>query len=218
MSSATRVWRETIQRAAPVLEVSPDAGIPAAALELHDPELTSLVRQLFFTSDHRTRIFFAAVDRDSAISDLCERLGRIIATDGNTNVAVVHGAAFQSRVADLANDVSKLPERTSATHLAENLWRVPFGVFEAESENATAENAPLASFHYSILGAYIGDFAAPPFCRSCDGAVLVVNANYTRREAALQAKETLLNWNVELLGAVVVNRAFPVPEAIYRRL
>jgi len=218
MSSATRLWREPIERATPAQEVSSEARTPAA-LELQDPELTMLVRDLFFTSDHRTRIFFAAVDRESGIADFCERLGKIIATDRNTNVAVVHGAAFNSRAADLTDDLSKpLPEYTSGMHLAENLWRVPFGVFEAESKNATADRRPLAAFRYSVLAASISDCAAPLFCSSCDGAVLVISANHTHREAALRAKETLLNWNVELLGAVVVNRTFPVPEAIYRRL
>jgi Mrp family chromosome partitioning ATPase len=69
-----------------------------------------------------------------------------------------------------------------------------------------------------IFGASIHDGAAPLFCKASDGAVLVITANQTRREAAVRAKEILLSWNAQLLGAVLDNRAFPVPESIYRRL
>lgn len=219
MSTGTRVLRQTLERVTRLHAVSPAATVPVAASEPPDPALTPLVRQLFFASKNCTRIFFASVDRESRIQDLCERIGKAIATVPNANVAVVHGGAFKARAADLENEPPEpLPEYTSATHLGENLWRVPFGVFEAESKNATADRPALAAFHYLVLGANISDCAAPRFCRACDGVVLVINANHTRREAALRAKETLLSFNAELLGAVLVNRLFPVPEAIYRRL
>jgi hypothetical protein len=48
--------------------------------------------------------------------------------------------------------------------------------------------------------------------------VLVLTANRTRRESALRAREYLLHCNAELLGTVLDERTYPVPEAIYRRL
>lgn len=217
MSTGTRVLRLTLERATRLHAGSRESSLPVAAVERPDPALVSLVRQLFFSPTNRTRIFFAAVDGESRIQDLCERVGKTITTVPNAKVAVVHDTAFKPRAADLGNELPN-PEYTFATHLGENLWRVPFGVFEAESNNATAERPALAAFHYLLFGATIGDCATPLFCEACDGAVLVISANHTRREAALRAKETLLNWNVELLGIVIANRTFPVPDAIYRRL
>lgn len=213
MSSATRVWRQTIERATRLRVLSPAAPVPVP-VGPPDPAMTRLVRQLFFSSEKRTRILFASVDGESRISHFCERIGKTIATVPDANVAVVHGADFEA-----AEAAEVLPaEHTSATHLAENLWRAPFSVFEAEWKNATAERREFSAFHYLIFGANVSDCATPLFCKACDGAVLVISANHTRREAALRAKEILLSCSAELLGAVLVNRTFPVPELIYRHL
>lgn len=51
-----------------------------------------------------------------------------------------------------------------------------------------------------------------------DGVVIVVSANSTRRATARTAKENLQAAQVRLLGAVLNNRTFPIPEPLYRRL
>jgi Mrp family chromosome partitioning ATPase len=49
-------------------------------------------------------------------------------------------------------------------------------------------------------------------------AILVVEANATRRQTARRAKESLEAAGVRLLGTVLRNRSFPIPESIYKRL
>jgi Mrp family chromosome partitioning ATPase len=51
-----------------------------------------------------------------------------------------------------------------------------------------------------------------------DGAVMVVQANVTRREAAKRVADDLRAASARLLGAVLSNRTFPIPAPIYRRL
>lgn len=51
-----------------------------------------------------------------------------------------------------------------------------------------------------------------------DGAILVIDADSTRREVALQSKEALAAAKLQLLGAALNKRSFPIPEFIYRRL
>ena len=51
-----------------------------------------------------------------------------------------------------------------------------------------------------------------------DGLVLVLEANSTRREAALQVAENLRAANIRILGAVLNKRTFPIPETLYNRL
>jgi len=51
-----------------------------------------------------------------------------------------------------------------------------------------------------------------------DGVVLVLEANSTRREAAVRVTENLRNAKVPVLGAVLNNRTFPIPEVVYKRL
>jgi Mrp family chromosome partitioning ATPase len=77
-----------------------------------------------------------------------------------------------------------------------------------------------ASFHYLLVSApalgretdatWIGQLA--------DGIVLIVEAHQTRRETVRRAKEQLESARVRLLGAVLDQRTFPIPEKLYRRL
>ena len=68
---------------------------------------------------------------------------------------------------------------------------------------------------------------APPMTRYADaialgqlsdGIVLVLEAESTRREAALIAVENLRSSKIQILGAVLNKRTFPIPEKIYSRL
>jgi Mrp family chromosome partitioning ATPase len=54
--------------------------------------------------------------------------------------------------------------------------------------------------------------------RWTDGVVLVLEANATRRDAARRVKEILNAANVSVLGVVLNNRTFPIPDVLYRRL
>jgi hypothetical protein len=51
-----------------------------------------------------------------------------------------------------------------------------------------------------------------------DGVVLVIEANKTRKAVALSTKRAFEAMNVRLLGTVLRNRTFPIPEALYRVL
>jgi len=52
----------------------------------------------------------------------------------------------------------------------------------------------------------------------CDGVVLVLKANASRRETARKALHELKTANVETLGAVLNQRTFPIPDSIYKIL
>jgi Mrp family chromosome partitioning ATPase len=51
-----------------------------------------------------------------------------------------------------------------------------------------------------------------------DGVVLTLKANSSRRETARKAVQQLQTANVRTLGAVLNERTFPIPEALYKRL
>src|SRR4029077_13725379 len=51
-----------------------------------------------------------------------------------------------------------------------------------------------------------------------DGLVLVLEANATRREPALRVMENLRAAQVQVLGAVLNKRTFPIPEVLYQRI
>ena len=54
--------------------------------------------------------------------------------------------------------------------------------------------------------------------RLADGMVLVVEANSTPRNTAVQLKAELEEAGVRLLGTVLNNRTFPIPDVIYSGL
>jgi len=56
------------------------------------------------------------------------------------------------------------------------------------------------------------------FGHLADGAVLVVEARVTRKQAARKAKDFLESSSVRLVGTILNNRDFPIPESLYRRL
>jgi protein-tyrosine kinase len=51
-----------------------------------------------------------------------------------------------------------------------------------------------------------------------DGVILVLSADATRRESAKRAAHALQGIGASILGAVLTNRRFPIPDALYRRL
>lgn len=75
-------------------------------------------------------------------------------------------------------------------------------------------------FHYVLI-------LAPPAVQSgdtallgqeTDGVILILESNQTRREIARIAAQNLCAANVKVLGAVLNNRTFPIPDSIYRNL
>lgn len=52
----------------------------------------------------------------------------------------------------------------------------------------------------------------------CDGVVLVLKANSSRREIARKALQEMKIANVQTLGAVLNQRTFPIPDSIYKIL
>lgn len=56
------------------------------------------------------------------------------------------------------------------------------------------------------------------FGQIADGVILILESMVTRREVARTAKEDLFAANVNLLGAVLNNHTFSIPETLYRKL
>ena len=75
-------------------------------------------------------------------------------------------------------------------------------------------------FEYSIVEAPPAGESneATAMAQFADGIILVLSAQRTRRIAARKIKEALEEAQARLLGTVLSDRSFPIPERIYRRL
>jgi Mrp family chromosome partitioning ATPase len=108
-----------------------------------------------------------------------------------------------------------------------DLWLLPAGKTSTElSFHEIADGLRVridelrGAFRYVVIhGARLRlEGGAMLMSRWTDGVVLILEANTTPRDSAKRAKEILQAAKVSLLGVVLNNRTFPIPEAIYRRL
>jgi Mrp family chromosome partitioning ATPase len=53
---------------------------------------------------------------------------------------------------------------------------------------------------------------------SSDGIIVVLKANTSRRETARQALQEIQNAKTRVIGAVLNQRTFPIPDSIYKKL
>jgi Mrp family chromosome partitioning ATPase len=111
-----------------------------------------------------------------------------------------------------------------ATRVAGNLWLLPSSSNDGKAVTRASLHLYLGavrnSFDYSIV---VGPPAAEPtattaMAQVADGIVLILSAQRTRRITARKVKEKLELAQARLLGIVLSDRAFPIPERIYRRL
>ena len=110
---------------------------------------------------------------------------------------------------------------------SDELWLIPKKDFFAESSNRFSGDwlhdrltELRKTFDYSVLygpPAATGSEAAL-LGSLCDGVVLVLEANSTRRVAAQRVKEKMREADARLLGTVLCGRTFPIPEMIYKKL
>lgn len=132
------------------------------------------------------------------------------------------------------------PRRSAlATRVYGNLWITPGlrrrdaarGVAKGVAGNARREMIGSAAwysrlcdfrreFEYSILeGPAAGESSDSAIAaQGSDGMILVLTAHGTRRATVHRIQETLKSTQTNLLGTILAERRFPIPEGIYRRL
>jgi hypothetical protein len=151
---------------------------------------------------------------------LGEDLARAVAAMQVT-VALVDSQIPQSPPVTLKKPAGSVrgTDSWSSFQISERLWNIPLANF-LEIDHPVARDAAdfSAPFDCVVFTSVISDSATPLFCGLCDAAVLLLTAGRTRRNVALRAKQILERVDVKLLGTVLVDRTFPIPESVYRRL
>ena len=109
-----------------------------------------------------------------------------------------------------------------------NLCVMPTGAANTEFELSAREGAERLKqrmnelrvfFKYVLIHSPVcSDRAAVPPSFGVDGLVLIVEANSTRRERVREVMEELRMLGTPILGVVLNNRTFPIPDAVYHRL
>ncbi|MGA8489073.1 MAG: hypothetical protein WB711_01540 [Terriglobales bacterium] len=202
-----------------------------------EEQIRGLVRQVFLPGWPKParQVVLSPVDSETDISSICMQVGLALSAQVRGTTCLVEAnlsspglePVVEKNGHDLIAAQKTSAVRDPSCQLANQLWLIPRSAFIDENENGLSGSwlrerlAELRrTFDYTILygpPAAVGSEAAL-LASLCDGIVLVVRANSTRRVAAQKVKEKLHAANARLLGAVLSERTFPIPETIYRKL
>jgi Mrp family chromosome partitioning ATPase len=230
---------ETVANGTKSKAVSATGGLSALDSVIREESL-KLVQRLFLSAGQSIpkTVMFAAIDSDNGCSSLCAVIGGFLAESVSGSVCLVDGN-FRAPALATALGVQNhygfadaLRQEGAIKSFAKqigpnNLWLLSSGSLPQDSLdllNGGRLKERLselrAEFDYLLI-------EAPPLSRYADGVilsrlvdgvVLILEASGTRREAALRVTESLRTSNIPILGAVLNNRTFPIPDALYKRL
>ena len=194
-----------------------------------------LVRQIFF-SGRRTpiqQIVFSGVEQATEVGRICLRVaqdlagqvpGRVCVVDANLHSSVLSNLHGNSEV---SSPGSFEPSHKDWKQVGANLWLVSMqdlirvnGHTFSPAGLRTLLAELRCEFQYAVIQAPPAGLynEAARLGQLSDGMVLVLRAHQTRRIAAHNVKNVLQAANVRLLGTVLDQRTFPIPDGIYRRL
>jgi len=193
-------------------------------------QIRGLVNKVFSQSSDRCirQVVLSAIGPETGIADICRRIGETLANEDAGDVVIDTGhvsmAVYESGSTDPMNyaDLRIESARQHAVRLRKNLWLMPPRCDGKERFNTSFLHLYLSDlrreFAYSIVAAPAAgeSHEALAMAQFADGIILVLSAQHTRRIAARKVKDALAH--VRLLGTVLCDREFPVPEGIYRRL
>jgi receptor protein-tyrosine kinase len=199
-------------------------------------EVLRLIQRIFLSANGTAprQVVLCGVDGKNGSSSVCARAGRTLAANSARPVCLVDANVRSPRLSAMFGVEGKnpfsgpsAPLRDQCVKIGSNLWLAGPNIL---ADNCRVLLPPVQlkerlaqlrdEFEYMLIDApgtsVCGD--AQVLGQVADAAILVIEANSTRRLTARKAKETLDAAGVRLLGTVLHNRTFPVPEAIYRKL
>jgi hypothetical protein len=202
-----------------------------------EEQIRGLIRQVFVPGWPKPahQVIFSPVEPETDISAICMQVGLALSAQVSGTTCLVeanlNSPGLEQVVERNGHDLIASRERSAfqdtSRRLSNELWLVPRSVFLGENKSGLPgawlrkRLAELRdTFDYTVLyGPPAGAGSEAALLGSlCDGMVLVVEANLTRRVAAQKVKENLHAANARLLGTVLCERTFPIPDMIYKKL
>jgi capsular exopolysaccharide synthesis family protein len=183
-------------------------------------------------------VMFSGIDSGSGCSDICAQAAEVLAGSVSGSVCMVDanlrapslpeffGVTNHHGLTDSLRNTGAIRAFAKKVRL-DNLWLLSSGSLMGDSsvllnsEFLKTRIAELrAEFDYVLIdspplntfsdGMVLGQIT--------DGLVLVLEANVTRKEAAVRVADNLRTKDIRVLGAVLNKRTFPIPDMLYRRV
>ncbi len=212
-------------RVTPIREQLPHEAVSPAG-SVHDEQIHALVQQLFFRRESRPvrHVGFAPVEPSTATATLCLDVARALAEEDRYDVGLID-ANPDSAALETQLQIPSPSHALTTWPIGPRLWMVPRQSWlqDACGRRITDQNLSrlrelTTEFDFSILWCAPVSWITASIGQTCDGLVLVLTANKTRRLVAAQIKDQLSKAQVPLLGTVLAERRFPVPRGLYRSL
>lgn len=201
-------------------------------------EITRLIQRVFRVPDAPRSVLFAGIDPGDGCTSVCaataENLaamtpGSVCVVDANLRNPSLHKYFEVSNNNGLAEAIMQPGVVHSFAHNVggSNLWVLPSGsgLETAQallgSDGMRARMAELnQAFDHVLIDSPALNRSSDALIlgRLVDGMLLVLQSNATRRETARTVIAGIRNANVNLLGAVLNKRTFPIPQNLYDRL
>lgn len=241
---ATSTAEEPLQEIDPIIELEQATVEPAGTRLQIDPleleEITKLVQRTFVLpgSEAPRTVIFSGAEPGNGCSWVCARVGEVLASQVSGSVCLVDanlrnpGLSGQFGLDNLNGLSDSLRSRESIRNLARplscpRLWLLSSGSATEDGQAAVSSDrmrqrlAELkAEFDYVLVDtpSISSSNDAAVLGATMDGLVMVLKANSSRRESAKTAIQDLRAAKVRVLGAVLNQRTFPIPQSIYEKL
>jgi hypothetical protein len=191
-----------------------------------DEQIHSLIQQVFFTHESSLvrHVGFVTADPSTESAGLCLDVAKALARGNVYDVGLIDARPDSSSLQARLQLPS--PKNLDASwQIAPRLWLVPRQSWlprncrQRITDQHLSRLRDLATdFDFSILCCAPASWLTTSIGEVCDGLVLVLTANKTRRLVASKVKHQLSKAQVSLLGTVLLDRRFPVPQGLYRSL
>lgn len=182
-------------------------------------QIRNLVRQVFSPAREAVRhVVFSGVEVDADVNGICWCVGKALACEEPEDVLVVTNDEIDEIDGEVHGGTHL---RSRAKRIDRNLWRLSVPAMKRRSSMNDGLRALMAEirgeFEYSVVADSVAGWSGRASLAECaDGMVLVLSALKTRRASARRLLDELSH--VRLLGTVLQDREFPIPEGIYHRL
>jgi polysaccharide biosynthesis transport protein len=212
-------------------KVSPkDPGDPLTEEMLH------LAQSSFLSNTGRAPrlVVFCGVEEENGSGSVCAGVGRAIALLGAKSVCLVDANMRTSRLSRVFGVDSSIPFPGKSVSPREQCLLLHHNLFLAGTDMLFDGRGALLSvpdlkqrlkqlqdcFDYVLIDAPASSVCGDAIAlgQIADAAILVIEADKTRRLTARRAKETLEASGVRLLGTVLRNQSFPIPKSWLKRL
>jgi hypothetical protein len=200
----------------------PEPSLPGSP---RNEQIRCLVQQLFFRHEAGPvrNVGFSPIEVAAKTGSLCLDAARALVDEGKYEVGLIDAGLGALPLHEELRIPA--PAGASATWaISPRLWLVPRESWCPKDYQALT-NVHLerlrelaAEFDFCIVQCPPISWLAARIGQNCDGMVLVLTANRTRRLVAAQIKDQLSKAQVPLLGTVLAERRFPVPNSLYRSL